>query len=236
MALRILTHPAAHSAALLTAGGSLPSCICALSDATERISVEIDCGFRIADIGLFGEIQLPNRADCNVEIAAAQDLWDAGALLKLYRSHVWVSELVDAALGILTVCLSQDIWAEAQLDILKKKINSLILSVSHASKNSRPVISGYLREAAEAARPLRKTSDKELKLSRLIAEEALFELKLIHRSLIYQIKDNKKHLESRSAMRENRLALISGRSITPSKLKRFAKSFRKPVAKNSFKP
>ncbi|MDR2104761.1 MAG: hypothetical protein LBP51_03290 [Deferribacteraceae bacterium] len=218
--LRILTQPEVHSVSRLALGGET---VIPQKDAAaiaKRISLEIDRGFRIA-----AECCLVDaEADRDVDIALAQDLWDAGELIKLYHAHKWLASLIGMAESFLSLCRLRDVkLIEAQAELFKKQTADLILLITQAARTGKPVIKRFLKAGAEAARSLKKFTPTSLELSKSIAETALSELRYIHYSLLYRIEDDKKFTDGRDVMRQNRLAQ---NSTTPAELSKLVKLFK----------
>jgi hypothetical protein len=228
MTLRILTHSerSADEHSLSLSGNLL--------NAADRITFEIDQGFKVALNTFFTD---SSQKVNDVDIALSQELWDAGELIKLYHAHLWTTSLIAAVENILSLCesFSEDIHsAELRLEELKKQLTDEIFYISKAAKKGKPMIARYLKECAALARPLKKLIIKNrytARLSAAAAEETLFELRHIHQSLVYRIEDNKKFLENRTVMKENYLAFNSQRRTSPADLDFFSKIFLENIKK-----
>jgi hypothetical protein len=212
-------------------GGKPPDFTNNLLNAAGRIIFEIDSGFKVALTPCL--VNNPAEAVNDADIALSQELWDAGELIKLYHAHRRLTALIDLTENIRAVCASsgKDILAaEGQLGELKKQASKQILSIFGASRGGKPMISNYLRQAAEAARPLRQVSAKSwttASASTAIAEEILFELRHIYQSLVYRIGNQKIYSQNRSVMIENRLAFNTQSKISSSDLAGLAGDFLK---------
>jgi hypothetical protein len=219
MTLRILTHSAERP----------PNTPSALLRAAGRIVLEIKRypGITVETSG--------SLASNDVEIALAHDLWNAGDLIGLYHADKRLALLIAMAEETRLICVSSTKDTPAalkQLSKLKKRLKELLKSETFLkiTQKEKRICADYLSEAADAVTPLYKTNVKNWTLSCISAEAAddvLFELRHIRQSLAYQIKDNKRHLDNRAVMRENREALGAQRKIIPADLAELAAEFLK---------
>jgi hypothetical protein len=232
MTLRILTQSERSAARSADERPPVPSGN--LLNAANRITFEIDRGFKVALNTFFTD---SSQKVNDVDIALSQELWDAGELIKLYHAHLWIASLIAVVENILSLCepFSEDVnSAELRLEELKKQLTDEIFYISKAARKGKPVITVCLKECAALARPLKKLTVKNrftARISAAAAEEALFELRHIHQSLVYRIEDNKKFLENRAVMKENYLAFNSQRKTAPSDLDFFSKIFLENIKK-----
>lgn len=135
-------------------------------------------------------------------------------IAKLMVHQQWCDQLLKCTEKIKEIC---DDFVETPSDTSPQLLETVhqrldLLLADDPKITHLQNVSEYRSEAVKIASALRTASVDNrttAELSAAMADEVLFEIRLIRQSIMYQISDNRKHIDSQLVMRENRNAYLS---------------------------